>query len=132
LEFLSPEQYRVKYGDDPVPVTARAGEAWTSKTLILSPESCVDVPVWYGPPGAGAVEADHLMRLGASSQLVERLRAWNADQDSPPGGNKDPRDVVPGSPLSMRLAQHLQRELTDHDVYLEVGGRLCAARDLRP
>ena len=88
--------------------------------LTLMPEHGVDVPVWYGPGGGapGGLDADELAALGVSDRLIERLRAWQQSWDHDPFTSNPPRASWPGSPVTLRLAQHLRAELPGCRVFL--------------
>jgi len=100
--------------------------------LILRPYRHRELPVWFGPPVEGDAGVEDLTRLGVSSRLIERLRAWQQGWEVRTTIPADPLDFTPGRPLSVRLARQLQAELPQHEVYLDVNGVLRAARDLQP
>ncbi|TFV52241.1 hypothetical protein [Blastococcus sp. TF02A-35] len=91
--------------------------------LTLMPEHGVDVPVWHGPDSeeSGNVSAAELAALGVSLPLVERLRAWAEGWDHDPVTGSPLGQFRPGSPLTVRLARHLQSELTGHRIHLHTG-----------
>lgn len=91
--------------------------------LTLMPEHGVDVPVWHGPEseGTGSVSAQELMALAVSPPLIERLRAWEDGWDHDPLTASPLAQFRPGSPLTVRLARHLQSELPGHRVFLGTG-----------
>ena len=88
--------------------------------LTLMPEYMVDMPVWHGPSGDGIgnVTAQELMALGVSSALLERLRAWQDGWEHDPITGSSPREFRAGSPLTLRLAQHLQAELPGYRLFI--------------
>lgn len=88
--------------------------------LTLMPEHGVDVPVWHGPDSedAGHVSAEALMALGVSRRLVDRLRAWQQSWDHDPFTSSALLEFRPGSPMTVRLARHLQAELPGHRIFL--------------
>jgi hypothetical protein len=88
--------------------------------LTLMPEYGVDVPVWYGPGGeeSGGLDAEELRALGVSDRLIERLRAWQQSWDHDPFTSSPTARVMPGSPVTLKLAQHLQAELPGYRIFL--------------
>jgi hypothetical protein len=88
--------------------------------LTLMPEYGVDIPVWFGPDGddSGGLSAEDLAALGVSDRLIERLRAWQESWDHDPSTSDAPRGSWPGSPVTVRLAQHLQAELPAYRIFL--------------
>jgi hypothetical protein len=92
--------------------------------LTLMPEYGVDMPVWHGPDSKnlGNVDAEELLTLGVSPQLIERLRAWEEGWEHDPFARLGPpREFWPGSPLAVRLARQLQAELRGYRVFLAAG-----------
>lgn len=90
--------------------------------LTLMPEYSVDVPVWHGPDSEeiGNVSAEELMALGVSPPLIERLRAWQGGwEHNPLSRVGPPREIWSGSPLTVRLARHLQSELPGYRIFLD-------------
>lgn len=88
--------------------------------LTLMPDHGVDVPVWHGPGGGltGGLAAEELSALGVSDRLIERLRSWQESWDHDPFTSAPPHDARPGSPLTVRLARHLQTELPGYRIFL--------------
>ncbi|MCA0143519.1 hypothetical protein [Blastococcus sp. LR1] len=91
--------------------------------LTLMPEHGVDVPVWHGPDSqdSGNVTAEGLLALGVSSGLVERLRAWQEGWEHDPFTRSSPPQLRPGTPMTVRMARHLQAELPGYRIFLAVG-----------
>lgn len=89
--------------------------------LTLFPEYSADLPVWHGPDGEGIgnVSAEELTALGVSRPLIERLRAWEEGWDHDPFTSSPPKEFWPGSPLTVRLARHLQSELPGYRIFLD-------------
>ena len=105
----------------------------TRLTLPGRPASLAHVEiVGLGFPLDGDVDGEELARLGVSAQLIERLRSWQEGWEARVEIAADPLDLMPGRPLSVRLARQLQSELPAHDVYLDIAGTRHAARDLAP
>ena len=84
------------------------------------PEHGVDMPVWHGPSAekSGNVTAEQLRGLGASQGIIERLLAWQANWDHDPFTGSALHRFRPGSPLTVRLARHLQAELPGRRIFL--------------
>jgi hypothetical protein len=87
------------------------------------PDYGVEVPVWHGPDSddLGLLDGDHLLALGVSGPLIERLRAWQEAWDHDPSSGSPPRDTWPDQPSVQRLARDLQAELPGHRIFLFTG-----------
>jgi len=83
------------------------------------PEFSVDVPVWHWGDQSGSLGEEGLLELGVSRALIERLRAWQAGWEHDPLTRSPLKEFRSGSPLSVRIAQHLQRELPDYRIFLD-------------
>lgn len=144
LMFVSPEQLSEMTGrslgelraESEALARAQAEErVQRCQTLILRPTEGADLPIEFaglGFPLDGRAEAEDLARLGASSQLIQRLRSWQQGWQGRVEAGAHPREFTAGQALSVRLARQLQAELPRHEVYLDVGGNLRAPSDLSP
>lgn len=102
-------------------MTVDEGDTAERPGLTLMPEVAVDLPVWHGPgsDSIGCLQAEDLVDLGVSSQLIDRLRAWQEGWEHDHRKTwRGPREFMPGSPLSVRLARQLQAELPAYRIFL--------------
>jgi hypothetical protein len=89
---MSPEQYRAKFGREPVepePVTRPWPDAgdwhgwtmpWPPPTVVVVMAEWTDTFLWNRSPNRAQFAADYVLDpevLGVSPRLTERLRAWN-------------------------------------------------------
>lgn len=133
LQFMSPEQYREKYGSDPVPPDRTAevwpdaagwpdwAMPWPPPTVIVVMAEWSASCLWNRSPAheRGGNWDDYVLEpevLGVSSDLAERLEAWNdqlGDPESwsaPASWNRD----------GLVLEQALQREFDARGISVEV------------
>ncbi len=133
LQFMSPEQYREKYGRDPVPPD-RTAEVWPDSagwpgwampwpppTVIVVMAEWSASCLWNRTPAHERNRNwdDYMLEpevLGVSPELAERLEAWNerpGDPESwsaPASWNRD----------GLVLAQALQREFDARGISVEI------------
>ena len=134
LRFMSPEQYRDKFGREPVlsePKTepwpdAAGWQGWTMPwpppTVIVVMAEWTDVFLWNRSPDRDPFADDYVLgpvTLGVSPGLAQRLSAWNAKY-----GGGDANDPVENDAAwwdeGLALAQELQREFDGRGLVLEV------------
>lgn len=128
LTFMSPEQYRERFGREPV-LPERKTEPWPDAegwpgwtapwpppTVIVVMAEWTDAFLWNRSPGRYDFDAEYVLDpdiLGLSPRLTERLRAWN-DRYSVDAARASWIDE------GWALAHDLQREFDRRGVDVEV------------
>ncbi|GAB3603698.1 hypothetical protein GCM10027586_06890 [Kineococcus gypseus] len=96
-------------------------EPYRPTVIAIAPEYDEDYFAWdYSPGEAGALEAAVLAGLGASAELLARLRAWNATYAQLPATDFQWRAVQSEEDWrheGLQLALELQRQLPGVEVH---------------